>query len=206
MALLSLRTVLAVLSLAVALAVLYRWLAPHPTIVSEEDITIDRDEPDLYGKQITFNQLRQDGTLHYSLKADTIRQYIDSEMTQMTQPVLHLLNPERPPWDVRSAHGYISKQPNPEGAPEDVVYLRDQVELIHQHPRNGVVRVSSATLYIYPERQYAQTDQNVMIDTEVGRTKAAGMAADMGSGLLKLSSSPTQRVHTIVLPEQFKKS
>ena len=44
-----------------------------------------------------------------------------------------------------------------------------------------------------------------MIDTEVGRTKAAGMRANLESGVLSLISAQHQRVHTIVLPEQFKK-
>ena len=34
----------------------------------------------------------------------------------------------------------------------------------------------------------------------------AGLRADLTSGVLTLSSAETQRVHTIVLPEQFKKS
>ena len=64
--------------------------------------------------------------------------------------------------------------------------------------------IRSPAFYIYPERQYAETDEDVMIDTEVGRTSAHGMEGDLARGLLKLFSNTDARVHTIVLPDQFK--
>ena len=64
--------------------------------------------------------------------------------------------------------------------------------------------MSSPQLYIYPDRQYAETDQAVMIDTNAGRTKAVGLAAYLDRSVLELSSNETQRVHSIVLPYQFK--
>ena len=62
----------------------------------------------------------------------------------------------------------------------------------------------SPSIVLYPDRQYAETDQDVMIDTAVGRTQAAGMKGELQRGLLNLYSKPEQRVHTIVLPNQFK--
>ena len=89
---------------------------------------------------------------------------------------------------------------------EEVVFLSDEVHMLQDHPVNGLVTLRSDSFYLYPDRQYAQTQQNVTIDTQVGRTTAAGMTADLETGVLTLMSSETQRVHTIVLPEQFKKS
>ena len=57
---------------------------------------------------------------------------------------------------------------------------------------------------IYPDREYAETDQNVMITTHAGRTKAVGLQGSLDKGLLKMFSSDEQRVHTIILPHQFK--
>jgi len=44
-----------------------------------------------------------------------------------------------------------------------------------------------------------------MIDTNAGRTMAVGLTADLAAGLLELSSNETQRVHTTVLPSQFRR-
>ncbi len=190
--------------------------------------------PDIEGSAVQFRQLRPDGTLHYLLDAQSIRQFNDEQLTRMVTPFLKLLSLDQPPWDVRAEHGYIRKVDSPvPGTREDVVFLREKVELKQKHPKNGLVTLRSKSFYVYPARQYAETFQGVIIDTQVGRTRAAGMSADLAGGLLKLTSSPKpgslsdeagleagnpddgrepgrrdtkQRVHTIVLPEQFKKS
>lgn len=162
--------------------------------------------PDVFATAVEFNQLHPDGALHYRLKADTIRQYNEDQLTRMAQPRIHLTNPEQPPWDIVAMRGYMRKQRNQQGVPEDVVFLSESVEMVQLHPTNGPVTLRGESFYIYPARQYAESAQNVMIDTEVGRTHAGAMQADFDSGLLKLSSNSEQRVHTIVLPEQFKKS
>jgi hypothetical protein len=43
-----------------------------------------------------------------------------------------------------------------------------------------------------------------MIDTDVGRTKAAGLQGELQQGLFRLFSSERERVHTIVLRPQFR--
>jgi len=189
----------------VAAFVVYQLIgrdAPAP----DEQEAVMRNEPDIYAEDVLFNQLRGDGSLHYRLQAEVIRQFNRDQLTRLTEPDLHLLNPEQPPWDIGARHGYIRKRPGPDGNPEEVVYLREAVELVQQHPQNGQITLRSESFYIYPNRQFAETDQNVMIDTEVGRTQAAGMTANLQTGLLNLTSNSGQRVHTIVLPEQFKNS
>jgi LPS export ABC transporter protein LptC len=171
---------------------------------SQETVIVT--EPDIYGVDVLFNQLRPDGSLHYRLNATAIRQFSKDQLTRMTDPQLHLINPDQPPWDINANHGYIRKRSDPAGVPEDVVYLREQVLMTQRHPERGQLTMRSESFYIYPDRQFAETDQDVMIDTEVGRTKAAGLQADLETGLLTLTSKATQRVHTIVLPEQFKKT
>ena len=198
---------LAGLALIVALAfgLLYQLRDFEETIPEPLDASTET-EPDVYGKEVRFNQLRPDGTLHYRLHAETIRQFNNDQLTRMTAPELRLLNPEQPPWDIESNHGYMRKRKAPDGNLEDVVYLRDEVELEQNHPTNGLVKLRADFFYIYPDRQFAETNQDVMIDTQVGRTRAGGLKVDLATGVLKLSSSRTQRVHTIVLPEQFKNS
>lgn len=168
--------------------------------------TLIESEPDIYGHGVTFTQLRDDGSLQYQLTASAIRQFQDNNLTSMVSPSLKLHNPQQPPWDIRSNHGYIRGAETGGENKEEVVYLREEVLLEQNDPERGFITMRSEAMYFYPDRQYAETDQGVMIDTQVGRTRAAGMQAYLDTGLLKLMSNETQRVHTIVLPEQFKKS
>ncbi|NOX49232.1 MAG: LPS export ABC transporter periplasmic protein LptC [Gammaproteobacteria bacterium] len=200
------RTVVLSVTAMLGLAFLYFYTEqPAHTTTNFQDI-IERDEPDLLGQGVLYNQMHQDGSLHYRLNADSIRQYNDDQITRMTLPILHLNTPNQPPWNIASKQGYIHKRPNPQGVAEDVVYLREDVQMVQIRPSKGQITLRSESFYIYPHRQFAQTNQNVMIDTSVGRTRAAGLVADLTSGVLKLSSNKNQRVHTIVLPEQFKNS
>jgi lipopolysaccharide export system protein LptC len=168
--------------------------------------TLIESEPDIYGHGVKFTQLRNDGSTQYELTASAIRQFQDDGLTSMVSPSLKAHNPEQPPWDIRSNHGYIRGAQREGGEKEEVVYLREEVLLEQKNPESGFITMRSEAMYFYPDRQYAETDQAVMIDTQVGRTRAGGMQAYLDTGLLNLMSNRTQRVHTIVLPEQFKKS
>ncbi len=168
--------------------------------------TLIESEPDIFGHSVTFTQLRNDGSLQYELTASAIRQFQDNGLTTMVSPSLKVHSSEQPPWDIRSNHGYIRGAQSESEDKEEVVYLREKVLLEQNNPDRGFITMRSEAMYFYPDRQYAETDQGVMIDTQVGRTRAGGMQAYLDTGLLNLMSNGTQRVHTIVLPEQFKKS
>ena len=171
-----------------------------------DSTTIERNNPDMYGRDVQFNQFHEDGRLHYRLNAQAIEQYDTERLTRMELPRLHLRSENQPPWDIKSLEGFIRQSAISAEVQEEVVFLTGKVHMLQDHPVNGLVRLRSDSFYLYPDRQFAQTQQNVTIDTQVGRTTAAGMTANLESGVLTLISSDTQRVHTIVLPEQFRKS
>ena len=161
-------------------------------------------EPDLYLEQARIRQYDADGSLSYRLLADFILHFETDAITRLTLPDLTLYNAGALPWHSTAGQGFIRKEISPAGVPEELVFLRDEVELRQRNDDGRFLKLRSDHMYVYPDRQYAQTDRSVTIDTEVGRTKAAGMAADLATGKIELSSSPSQRVQTIVLKDQFK--
>ena len=199
--------VLSVFALLVGAAYLYFGTRgeTNQATVNNADPT-GHAQPDLYGLGVEYHQLNPDGTLHYRLNATRLEQYSERAYAEMEAPVIHLTSPSQPPWDIRSDIGAIYTQSEQANVPEDIVYLNENVKMVQKHPENGVMTVRTQVFRLYPDRQYAETDQNVIIDTKVGRTIAAGLMADLETGVLTLSSDSKQRVHTIVLPEQFNKS
>lgn len=161
-------------------------------------------EPDLYLEGARIRQYNADGGLSYRLLADFIRHFENDAITRLTLPDLTLYSDTALPWQATAGQGFIRQEIGPGGAPEELVFLRNDVMLSQRADDGRFLRLRSDHMYVYPDRQYAQTERSVTIDTEVGRTKAAGMAADLASGLIELSSSPSQRVQTIVLKDQFK--
>jgi len=163
------------------------------------------DAPNLLMATATILQYREDGTLNYRLSARQIRHFDADNVTHLRDASLHLLDSEgKPPWDIEARSGEIRQHLTPGQPAEEVVFLSDQVEMTQENADGSFVRVQTPSIYYYSERQYAETTQNVMIDTDVGRTKASGLQGELQQGLLRLFSSADERVHTIVLRNQFR--
>ncbi|MFK7912947.1 MAG: LPS export ABC transporter periplasmic protein LptC [Pseudomonadales bacterium] len=197
------RIMLAVMVVAAALWYLQRTDrdSPETTNTLPEELL---GEPDLYLEGARIRQYDTDGSLSYRLLADFIRHFETDAITRLTLPDLTLYSRTALPWQSTAGKGFIREEIGPAGVPEELVFLRDDVELQQREDNGRFMKLRSEHMYVYPDRQYAQTDRSVTIDTEVGRTKAAGMAADLGAGKIELSSSASQRVQTIVLKDQFK--
>lgn len=197
------RILLATLVVAAVLWWLQRPAPDNPTATNAlpEELL---GEPDLYLEGAKIRQYDADGGLSYRLLADYIRHFETDAITRLTLPDLTLFNHTALPWRSTAGQGFIRQEIGPAGVPEELVFLRDNVELQQREDNGRFMKLRSDHMYVYPDRQYAQTDRSVTIDTEVGRTKAAGMAADLAAGKVELSSSASQRVQTIVLKDQFK--
>ena len=183
-------------------AVLYAILARPPAPLAELPDAL-AGEPDVYMRDATITQYAPSGAVKYRLASTRMRHFERDALTRLTDPDLWLYNDAQPPWQIRSAHGYI-RQNTSQRDEEEVIFLREKVVVHQRHEDGRHVRLRAPALYLYPDRQYAETDQDVIIDTDVGRTKAVGLQGDLQQGLLNLFSSADQRVHTIVLLGQFK--
>lgn len=180
------------------------------------------DEPDVFMEGATITQFTPAGLQKYTLFSERLRYFEQEQLTRLNLPKMTLFREQKPEneaakteitWVVTSKHGYIRQRSNnnsgagvtkPQKSGQEVVFLKEKVTLSNRSsPRTELV-LHTDTLYVYPHRQFAETDQPVMIDSTVGRTKAAGFSGDLKTGRLNLLSSPKQRVHTIVLPDQIK--
>ena len=162
------------------------------------------DEPDLLMQGASITQFQDDGSIQYRLQAREIRHFEDRRFTRLLGPDLELHSEPDPPWRVTSERGEIHGTAGAPGG--ERVLLRDAVVVHQAGAGSEFITIRSAALDLYPERKYAETEQDVMIDTEVGRTAARGMQADLTRGLMKLSSGKDAEVHTIVQREQFQES
>ena len=161
-------------------------------------------EPDLYMEKATITQFTEDGTVSYKLLSSEVRHYEDDRITRLVAPTMTLFRAPQPPWFARSNEGFVRDTDAADGKTAEVIFLRDDVHLEQREPTR--IEIMTPTLYVYPDRQFAETDQPVIIDTTSGRTTAVGMSGDLNTSLLNLSSSASERVHTIVLPGQFKRA
>src|SRR5262245_9771031 len=162
-------------------------------------------EPDLLMEQATITQFGEDGTVRYRLLSTEVRHYEDQQITHLVAPTLTLnRTAPQPPWSARANEGFVHDTQGEHGETAELIVLRDDVHLTQHEP--DPIEITGPSMNIFPERQFAETDQPVMIQTAAGRSYAAGMSGDLNTGLFKLKSIESQRVHTVVLPEQFRRA
>lgn len=157
-----------------------------------------QDEPDVYIDGAVITQFREDGALRYRIASDEIRQYERRGLATLEAPALDLYPPEEAPWHASADRGVLRTVPGPSGVPEEQLLLRGNVVLRRDLGAGGALIVSTASLYVYPERQFARTDRPVMIEAPGRRGTAAGFEGDLERGWMRLSSAPGQRVHIIM--------
>jgi lipopolysaccharide export system protein LptC len=191
--------VLLVIVIATAALFLVRAIGPDQTDFEEDDRA---GEPEVHMETAALRQFDAAGQLEYSLVAPDIRFFRAQGRAELNHPDLTLYRGDRGTWQVQADRGTLHGS-SVGGSGEDEVRLQDGVLL---QPLSGPrrARLTTESLTLYPERQFAATDQAVIIDGEGGRTAAAGLEGDLQGGLLKLFSSAERPVQTILLPGQFK--
>jgi lipopolysaccharide export system protein LptC len=185
---------------------LFLSIADRPsTKVPEPKTSTRAAEPDLFMEKATITQYADDGTITYRLLSDEVRHFELEDVTRLVSPTLTLNRAPQFSWSARAKHGLIKFNETSDGKREEVVELSGDVRL-QRVELSSRMELTCPFLLIYPDRQFAETDQPVMIANNSGSTSAVGLSGDLNSGLFKLSSSSTQRIHTVVLPGQFKRN
>jgi lipopolysaccharide export system protein LptC len=147
-------------------------------------------------------QYRPDGTIEYRLEAQDASHYQRDALTRLSGPHLTLFRHQGAPWIASAAEGVLRRPPA--GADEESVSLHRDVTLEQTRPDGEQIRMVTQLLHLYPRRQYAETEQDVMIESLFGRTTSVGLEGDLQLGVLKFFSTDDRPVRTVLQPEQFK--
>jgi lipopolysaccharide export system protein LptC len=158
-----------------------------------------RNDPDFYMLNAVITQFDENGDLQHTIKADRFTHFPLTDMTALKQPSMKLFPKSASiPWDIEAQNGRLLSSSDYR---EEVIELWDNVMAIRQKGNGEFITIQTMSLTVYPEKEYAETDRKVTIDDQSGRTTAAGMKAFFESGKYIFYSTPTERVHTIFLPE-----
>ena len=162
--------------------------------------------PDLLLSDAVITSFRNDGSLKYLLRSPRIEHFEGDDRTYLSNPDLELHSDPDPPWHMTARKGTISNASSKtgKGKLEEQVLLDEDVRMAQIFADGRSFELRTPSIILYPDREYAETTQDVMITTHVGRTTAVGLQGDLDQGLLQLFSDEEQRVHTVLLPDQFK--
>ncbi|GAB3369276.1 LPS export ABC transporter periplasmic protein LptC [Azotobacter armeniacus] len=176
-----LRFPLILAALAALLAAVGYWNIRPASFMDRLAITPDDSAIDFYATNAHTLQYQTEGKLHYELTADKVEHLKASEITLLTQPDLLAFRGTPTPWHVRSERGEVS----PQG---DQVELIDAVRVERTDTQGRPLILTTSRLSVFPEREYAETQQPVKIEAANGVTTAVGMKAYLDDSRMHLLS------------------
>lgn len=148
-----------------------------------ESRTIETDNAiDFYVIGASTQQFQDDGKLHYEMTADKLEHIRASDVTLVDKPDLQLYRGTDYPWHVRSDKGEVA----PEGKQVELI---DNVRIARTDAKNRPTVITSSRITVFPDEEYAQTQQAVRIEAANGVTTAQGMKAYMNDGKINLLSN-----------------
>lgn len=139
-------------------------------------------QPDFFMDNPRIRQLNEQGRPVYELTSDKATHQVNSDITELDEPRLQYYREgEQPPWQLRARYGEVTSQ-------GDQVLLSQNVIIEQQLDPRTTRRLSTPELTVFPNRDYAETDQAVRIEAG-GVTTATGMKAYFNDGRIELLSN-----------------
>ena len=119
----------------------------------------------------------ENGQPEHRLRAAQLRHYDDDGSTELRDPQLTIYDPETPPWEVSSERGWVSED-------GDLVRLQGEVIITRAAgPKNRPVHILTSELRVEPDREYAETDQQVEIYSNEDWVRSVGAQVWFGEAL-----------------------
>ncbi|MBM7061572.1 LPS export ABC transporter periplasmic protein LptC [Pseudomonas sp. UL073] len=165
---------------AVLLAALGYWnISPE---AEKAPVAESANAVDFYALNAHSVQFQADGKLHYEMTSDKVEHLKASEITQVSKPDLQLYRGTDLPWKVRSERAEVS-------ADGKQVELIDAVRIARTDAKNRPTVITSSRMTVFPDEEYAQTEQAVRIEAANGVTTANGMKAYLKDSRMLLLSN-----------------
>lgn len=167
------------------------WLLNRLSDDPSKRITADAvREPDYTMTHFSSLKMDAEGRPQNRLTADYLEHYEDEDMTELHNPLFEIFREERDPLYIRADRGWVTDN-------NETILLRGSVNF-WQASEDGerVLDVTTSEAYIYPEREYAETDKPARISARNTHTDSIGMRAYMNEDRIELF----QQVRTLIEP------
>ncbi len=150
---------------------------PLPTTASQL-----RHDVDYSVDNFSAVTLNAEGQPRFTLAAEKLWHYPDDDSTHLQMPQITSLYADRPPTLTTAQTGMISSK-------GDDVFLYDEVRVVRPASGDtGEQRFATDYLHVVPDRDWAETDQSVVVTSQYNILRAVGMELDNKARTVKLLS------------------
>ena len=176
------RTILMFAILGLLLAAVGYWNISPERFLDRPVASVDETQIDYYATNARAKQFLPDGGVQYEMTADRVDHMRASEITVLTKPDMQLYRGTVYPWHVQSERGEV----NPDGTEVELI---DNVRVARTDQKNRATVITSSRMTVFPQKQYAQTEQDVRIEGAGGVSTAKGMKAYLNDSKINLLSN-----------------
>ena len=169
-------------AIAALLVAVGYWNISPESFLEKPVAQVDENAIDYYAITAHSVQYLPDGKVQYEMTADKVEHLKASEITLVTTPDLHMYRGTQYPWHVQSVRAEV----NPDGSEVELI---DKVRVARTDEKQRETIITTTRMTVFPQKQYAQTEQAVRIDGAGGTTTGKGMKAYLKDGRMDLLSN-----------------
>lgn len=156
------------------------WLNQQVQPLPPQPNDSKRHDPDYIINDLSVTTLDAHGKPHYLMDAEKMIHYPDDDSTQMVEPRLTSLYPDRPPVHVSARRGKLSSE-------GDQVFLYDDVKVVREaSPTQSEMVFTTSYLHVLPNQDLADTDRPVTIVNDSTVVNGTGMKLNNRTGVAQL--------------------
>ncbi len=183
-------TALLPLSILMVLTALTFWLRYVTELPEGRNDGKNRHDPDLIVHGATARKLDESGRLLYTLIADELRHYPDDDTTDLSQPKLVYLQPDKPPLTINAARGHVTTK-------GERVELVDRVQVRRAaSDTQAELVLETAQLTVLTDEERAFTASPVVINEGNSWLQGVGMQIDQKQQTYLLESQVSGRIES----------
>ena len=167
---------------ALLVAALGYWNLNPDSLLEQKPQASADNAVDFYVLNAKSVEFQADGKLHYEMTSSKVEHLKDSDKSLVTKPDLFLYRGAVEPWHVQSERGEVAP-----GGTE--VELIDNVRIARTDEKGRPTIITSSRMTVFPDKEFAQTQQAVRIEAAKGVTTANGMKAYLKDSRVLLLSN-----------------
>ncbi len=150
-----------------------------PALPTSEDGRI----PAYYFKELSAVSMDIQGEVVERFETASLSFFQEDVISEVDRPVLRLYRQDKGDWVLSSDRAKIYGD-------WASAWLEGEVDIQRlAHEDLAPMTIRTKDLWLYPDKQYAETDGSVLIVNDLGRTQGEGMTVDLAKGRVELLSA-----------------
>lgn len=149
---------------------------------SETTFADTAHRPDAFMENVVATIINKEGNLTLKVEAPKMVHYTDNDTTDIETPHITMYRQSPEPWHINSNYAKATQG-------LDQIYFWDNVVIHHMSDiANPTTTMTTTTLTVFPDKQIAQTNDNVTLIQPDTTIHGLGMLANLNDGTVQLLS------------------